>query len=511
MQQIEIADVDYPVPRSADTAELPALTELRAEIHRGLERHESLARDCVNRFLDLAEANVRTGWALEDAYTLVTRTGNQWGQWVEQNLAIGQDRAKKLRRLAAFFSRDLVDYTRRKASGLEPLPATSAPVRATFDWQQPPVTLLPTEELNDFTRNFRELEKRSKRAYSLTRTITELSSERRLTGLEAECDAELRTLCGSKRDVNGALVPIEIFNRDLSNTTGVGKELVQTAVAPQILPFLRTKSVVGRLGATLMDGLAPGPLKLPRTTVGGTATWLAETGGVVAADQNFDTVLLSPSRISGQTIISNWLLKTAVPDVEAFVIGDLSAAIANAVDKAALTGSGVAPVPAGILSLSANAANVYTDYTKRSPDVVFAAAATWAEIVAFEANLENAGIFNLDGSYGWVTDVATKQKWQTISQGGTYPKWLWEKVNNDIVFDRVCGRRSIATNSMPAGTAIFGAWSNCVVATWAGLEVVSDPYMRASQGETIVTANLLTGVGFKYGLAFCANSGSTTQ
>jgi HK97 family phage major capsid protein len=385
----------------------------------------------------------------------------------------------------------------------------SAPAKTSFDWQQQqPVTLLPTEEISDFDRNLAELEKRSKRRFSITKIIQEWPKVR---GLEAECDAELRKLCGSQRDINGTLIPINVLNRDLANSTGVGAELIMTTVGPQILPFLRSKSVVGRLGATLLDGLAPGPLRLPRATVGGTATWLAETGGVVAADQNFDTVLLSPSRISGQTIVSNWLLKTAVPDVEAFVIGDLSAAIATAVDKAALAGSGTAPEPMGILSLGANAAGVYNNYNLRSPNVVFSAAASWADIVAFENNLENAGIFNLDSSYGWAVSNDTKQKWQTVSQGGTFPRWLWEQPGDDPIFGRIAGRRAIATNNLPSAVAIFGAWSNCLVATWAGVEIVIDPYLRAAQSETIVTANLLVTTTVKYGLAFCASSGSTIQ
>jgi hypothetical protein len=105
-----------PVPQLvADTA----LAELRVEIRAGLERHEALVSDCINKFIDTAENSVRVGWALSDAFELVTSSGGLWGEWVERNLAISGDYAKRLRRLAGHFCRDLADFNRRRASGVE--------------------------------------------------------------------------------------------------------------------------------------------------------------------------------------------------------------------------------------------------------------------------------------------------------------------------------------------------------------------------------------------------------
>ena len=105
----------------------------------------------------------------------------------------------------------------------------------------------------------------------------------------------------------GRLVPLEslsTWRRDLSLSTL--PEVIQMTVSrDEPIPFLRAKTVCGRLGATIIDGLTGGNLKLPRVIVGGTAAWLPETGAGTDADQSFDAFTIIPKRISGSTVVSN--------------------------------------------------------------------------------------------------------------------------------------------------------------------------------------------------------------
>jgi hypothetical protein len=146
-----------------------------------------------------------------------------------------------------------------------------------------PRTLLPTTEQTDFSRNLFELEKRARRPYSLTSVLRAMcETPHKLGALEMEVDQELRAL-NPRRGVIGHLVPIEALSqpwrRDLSITTpSTGSVTVQTSVGDEVIPFLRAKTVCGRLGATLLDGLTNGNVKLPRCTVGGVASWLPEIG-----------------------------------------------------------------------------------------------------------------------------------------------------------------------------------------------------------------------------------------
>lgn len=135
-----------------------------------------------------------------------------------------------------------------------------------------------------------------------------------------------------------------VGRRDL--TVGSYPLAVQTSEEDEIIPFLRYETVTGRLGATLLTDLVHGPWQLPRATGTGGASWLAETGTAATNEAALDQVTPTPNRISANSIVSKQLVAQAQPDIERFLIDELSQAIATEVDRVVVNGSGVAPVPA---------------------------------------------------------------------------------------------------------------------------------------------------------------------
>jgi hypothetical protein len=118
-----------------------------------------------------------------------------------------------------------------------------------------PRPLLSTNEHADFARNFREMEKYAKRPYSLLKVLRSFcTTPPSLDGFEMEVHQELSNL-NRGRTVNGRLVPIEVLSTWRRDLTIPGLPVVQTSVADEIVAFLRAKTVCGRLGATLLDGL----------------------------------------------------------------------------------------------------------------------------------------------------------------------------------------------------------------------------------------------------------------
>ena len=373
-----------------------------------------------------------------------------------------------------------------------------------------PHPLLDTDEHSDFTRNFREMQKRSKRPYSLTRVLKSYcKTPPKLDGFELEVDQELKALNRARSPV-GKLVPIQALStlrRDLS-IAGY-PQIVQTSVGDAIIPFLRAKTICGRLGATIIDGLTGGNLRLPRAIVGGTASWLPETGGGTDADQSLDSFVISPKRISGSTVMSRQLVLQSSPDIEDFVANDIANAIGVAVDNAALNGSGTAPQPMGILHYPANASGSYT-YASRSANVTFGGAATWPKVLSFELALEQ-GLIQNDGSFGWAVDPTVRDKWQQAPKVAGYPSFLWENTGDDDTFGRVNGRRAISSTQLPAGQVILGKWSEMLICSWIGVEILVDPFTLASQAEIRVRSTLLADIAFRYPLAFCASADSCAQ
>jgi HK97 family phage major capsid protein len=373
-----------------------------------------------------------------------------------------------------------------------------------------PHPLLPTNQVSDFSRNFRELQKHAKRPYSLTNVIRSLcSTPPKLDGFEMEVNEELHAL-NHARNVVGTLVPAEALSTCRRDLTIAGyPQVVQTTVGDQVIPFLRAKTVCGQLGATLLDGLTGGNLKLPRATVGGTAAWLPETGPGTDADQSFDSFTIIPKRISGSTVVSRQLVYQSSPDIEAFIANDIATAIGVAVDNAAINGSGTAPQPLGIMHYPVNASGSYT-YASRSASVTFGGPATWPNVLLFEKNLEQGLIVN-DGSFGWAVDPTVRDKWQQTVKLTGYPSYLWENTDDDDTFGRVNGRRAISSTQLPAGQVIFAKWSEMIIASWIGLEILVDPYSLATTAELRIRASLLADIQFRYPLAFCASADSGAQ
>jgi HK97 family phage major capsid protein len=364
---------------------------------------------------------------------------------------------------------------------------------------------LPVTETTDFIRNFRELEKRSKRPYSLAKVVRELSKHN-LSGFELEVSQELRAL-NRGQNALATLIPMEVLSRrDLS--VGGYPMAVQTSVEPEIIPFLRYKSVTGRLGATLLTDLVGGSWQLPRATGTGGATWLPETGGASTAEASFDQVTLTASRISANSIISKQLVAQAQPDIEQFLIDELSQAIAVEVDRVVLAGSGTAPVPQGILNLPVNPANTY-NYNARSPNVTFGGAASWPTVVQFEATLEAAQVHN-DGTYGWAAANDVRTKWMTVPKVATHPEFLWSQPDTEID-GRVAGRKAVSSSQLPAGSTVFGRWSDAMIASWVGVEIEVNPYTYATAAKNLISLNLLATVNFRYSSAFVSSSDSASQ
>jgi hypothetical protein len=338
------------------------------------------------------------------------------------------------------------------------------------------------------------------------------TTPQKLGALETEVDSELRAL-NPHRNVVGRLVPIDVLSRDLSIGSGTGGVAVQTSVGDQVIPFLRAKTVCGQLGATLLDGLTNGNVKLPRATVGGVASWLPEIETGTDTDQSFDSIVATPKRIQASTIVSRQLVYQSSPDIEAFIAADLASAIAVAVDNAAINGTGTGSQPTGILNYPANLPGNYV-YSSRSANVTFGGSASWAEVLLFEKNVELGNVVN-DGTFGYATDPLCRDKWQQASkQAGVtpYPVYLWENTADPAdSFGRVNGRRAISSTQIPGSKVIFGKWSEMLICSWLGVDIHVDPFSLATTGELRVQVSLLADIQFRYPLAFCCSTDSGAQ
>jgi hypothetical protein len=388
------------------------------------------------------------------------------------------------------------------------MPAAPSPSRSVVIEEKPRTdlaALVPTSLLDpsDFVRNLRELQRSNKRPFSVAKALREALVSGRPSGMELEISQELKLLGGRSSDPNAFFIPAEALGQRVDLDSVNASQLVPERIEPTILPYLRNRSICGILGATIIENLSQGSHRLPRMSGTANAVWQPEAGGVTPTNPTFDSdVILAPSRLESQVLVSRQLVQQSSPDIERYLVADISAAIGVAVDAAALAGSGLAPIPTGLLSLPANPAGTYA-YGSRSPDVTWGGAPTWSKVLAHELTLETARVSD-DGTLAWALSPDVRDKWAQTEMAAGFPRYLLEngKVNN---------RTALSTFNLPAGKAILGKWSDVILASWAGIEVLINEFSYASYSKILVRVSALMAINFKFAVSFVTSADSAAQ
>jgi HK97 family phage major capsid protein len=332
--------------------------------------------------------------------------------------------------------------------------------------------------------------------FSIRRAVLQLATRGKLDGLERDADAAARKV--AKREIadNAIVIPQDVFRRGVLNraqnvgTATAGGFLVQNQYGPMI-DLLRNKTVVAEAGATQLGGLV-GDVFLPKHTGGATAYWVAETGALTDSQSTFGQVKLSPHRLGATVPYSTQFLAQTGMDAEAFIRNDLFTVLGIEKDRASLHGAGGAE-PIGVQNTSGINATV-----------TFGGAADWADVVEFETGIvtDNADI----GAMSFVLSAATVGKWKTKLKDSVAGAGY-------LIADNMTanGYRVLRTNQVSGSIAFFGVWNQLVQASWAGIEVIVDPYALKKSGQVEVTVNELCDVAVRQPLAFNVSTDSAAQ
>ena len=344
-----------------------------------------------------------------------------------------------------------------------------------------------------------DMEEKDHSKYNVARAILAAASgDWRKAGLEKEVHLSL----SGGRDTGpngGVIVPMNArtaVTGQIVATTSLGGHGVQTSIM-SLIDILRNRSKVLGLGATFMPGLT-GNITFPRQITANSLTWVTENPSTAntLSQMTFDTVALVPNIASVATAYSRLLLQQASFDTSAVVMNDLAAVTAIGLDYAALNGTGTEQ-PTGIRG--------QTGITNKTLGTN-GAALTWADVVSVETSVATA---NADiGAISWLVNPATRGKLKQTLQNTT--------ANSGYIFSdegRINGYNAEVTNQLPSNltkgtsttvcsTAIFGVWSELLVAQWGNLEIVVDPYSYVNQNMIQVVSFIMADVGVRHPLAF---------
>jgi HK97 family phage major capsid protein len=316
------------------------------------------------------------------------------------------------------------------------------------------------------------------RDYSVLRALNQMVEMARvrqgwnLKGIEGEAHRELSKRYGDLETPAGFYIPREIQERDLNATAvSAGGYLVSTTTGGSYIEVLRNRSVIFRLGAQVLPGQREN-LTLPRLAVAATTAWLStETSQASESTPTLGQAASTPKTVAAYVEISRQLVKQSNPAGEGLVMADLATSVALATDGDAISGPG-APRPLGISNTPgiggfAGAALALATLTEAQQDILDANAML---------NPETLG-------YATTPAVAKLLKNRQRFTGTDSPLW-----NGALHDGTIEGVRAISSNQVPAGTMIYGDWSQVLVPEWGVLAVEVNPYANFQAGIVGVRA-----------------------
>jgi len=345
--------------------------------------------------------------------------------------------------------------------------------------------------------------------YSIVRAIYKSATGQTLDGIEGEYQSEVKRKNPGRVFAGFAMPdPSEItraMSRALTTTAfSTGAALVDTAVlGSEYIELLRNRTVVDKLGIRMLAGLTAN-VALPRAVGGGTTYWLSDDGtNVTTSNQTFGQVGITPHTLIANTAYSKQLMAQASLDVEGLVRNDLGRVLGIEKDRVVLLGKGTAGEPLGVSKLSGVGS------------VTFGAAATWAKLLDFETQVAAANA--LQGNMAFVISPATRAKFKNQPKvGSTFPNFLFDQNNDGSGDGYINGYYGIVTNQV--GTAstvqnqvIYGNWNDLIMASFAGLDVVVDPYSLSKAAQIQITITQWMDVAVRHAGSFCISSDSGAQ
>lgn len=351
-----------------------------------------------------------------------------------------------------------------------------------------------TEELNQINieeaaeraiaaSQFSDDVKEAARQFSFSKFLREMASDAGLTGVELEMSQlakEESERSGIKLEGAGIPVCVLNYNRAFPGmTAGTADDGGYTiATTLQYQEELRKRLILASAGAQYIGGLVGNVSVIDGKAI--TATWEGENDKVDDTKKNFSARNLAPKRLAVNVPISKQLIKQSSWDVEVMIFNDILASHAEALEIAAINGSGVGQ-PKGLLN---------TDNIGQVEIGENGGPATYRKMVDLETaiSIRNADL----GSLAYLTNSKVRGALKTTLRSEGVSGYIWDK-------NEVNGYKALASNIIPSditkgsGTnlsaALFGNFNDLLICQWGGLDIISDPFSLKKEGAIEMTMN----------------------
>jgi HK97 family phage major capsid protein len=296
------------------------------------------------------------------------------------------------------------------------------------------------------------------RTMTLTNLINSVIEGRAFTEDEAKVMAEARAdFAKSGISPKGQIV----YRSVMATVDGQGKETIAEDKL-NLEVAVRNNLIATKMGADFLGGLV-GDLSIPKYA-GSNVLWKGETETAENGRGAFSEINLTPKRLTATLDVSKQFLLQNSADVEAILVRDLAAAVAEKLDKTIFGEEGENVNQPGGLFAGVGGEKALAEMT-------------YEDVLALESAVEEKNGHN----YMFIVNPKVK-----FALKGT------QMANGlQMVFDggEIDGFKTISSNSVASNGIICMDPRELVIGQWGAYDITVDPYTKAADGQVRLVIN----------------------
>ena len=316
------------------------------------------------------------------------------------------------------------------------------------------------EEINE--EEIKE-EERMRKSFSLIKSIRNIANNKQLDECgKAVTEQGLKEMRKSGLSYGGQ-IQIPVNELRAISVASEGEDVVATDVYDVLEP-LRAKNVLVQAGAKFLTNLV-GDVQVP-TMNGSNVYWEGETASAKDGGATFDSVKLSPNRLTAYLDVTKQFINQDSASAEEMLRNDLVNAINSKLESTILGDEeGTATQPQGLFYLA-------------SGDTA-TTVSTFANVCDLEAEVEDA---NVMGECKYIMSNKAKAKFRNMPKSTKSTELVMQE-------GKIDGTDVYATSNVSSTNVAYGDWSNLAIGQWGAIDLTVDPYSVATEGKVRLVVN----------------------
>lgn len=296
---------------------------------------------------------------------------------------------------------------------------------------------------------------KTQKRMKLTSLINKVIEGRAFTEDEAKYIQEARAEMGKSGINPVGQIAVRTIN---ASTATQGQETVAEDKLPLDISA-RNALVASQMGATYLSNLV-GDVSLPKYN-GTSVTWKGECAPAEEGEGAFSEIILKPHRLTAKVTVSKQFLAQNSDDVEAALIRDINAAVAEKLDSTIFAGvSGVTDAPKPISNTEGITAKE------------IATTASYADVLAMEQAVEEAN--GNTNEIAFVCSPSVKFAYKGTQLGNGLP-FMYAN-------DEIDGYPAFVSNSVKKNDVYCLVPRDLYIGEWGGLDITIDNVTKADEG-----------------------------